>query len=94
MTINRIGRGKLASGSMACNEFVELVTEYLEGTLPLEERERFEQHLALCDGCDTYLEQMRQTVSLMGRLPEESIPPTALDKLLRAFSDWKDTEGM
>ncbi|HLZ38790.1 MAG TPA: zf-HC2 domain-containing protein, partial [Mycobacteriales bacterium] len=42
-----------------CQDLVELVTEYLEGTLPPELRRRFEDHLALCEGCDTYVEQMR-----------------------------------
>ena len=74
---------------MACNEFVELVTEYLEGTLSLEDRRRFEEHLALCDGCSVYLEQMRQTISVLGCLPEEAIPPAAEDKLLGAFRNWK-----
>jgi anti-sigma factor RsiW len=74
---------------LACNEFVELVTEYLEGTLSPEERARFEEHMAQCDGCDTYLEQMRQTISVLGRLSEEAVPADAQDKLLAAFRDWR-----
>ena len=80
----------VTSNHMACNEFVELVTEYLEGTLSPEDRQRFEEHLALCDGCSTYLEQMRQTISVLGRLPEEAIPPAAEEKLLSAFRELED----
>ncbi|MBI1880871.1 MAG: zf-HC2 domain-containing protein [Chloroflexi bacterium] len=60
---------------MNCRELVELVTEYLEGTLPSAERERFETHLSTCSGCTSYLRQMRQTVLTLGKLTEETIAP-------------------
>lgn len=77
---------------MTCRELVELVTEYLEGTLPPAERARFEAHLRECDGCTTYLEQMRQLIAALGRLAEEAIPEEARRRLLQAFRDWKGTE--
>ena len=52
---------------LACRELVELVTDYLEGTLPSRERERFEAHLAECNACDAYVEQVRATIRLTGR---------------------------
>ena len=76
--------------SMACKELVELVTEYLEGTLPLEQRTRFEEHLAVCGGCRTYLVQMRETIHLTGTLSEDDLSQQAQDELLHAFRDWKD----
>lgn len=79
----------MSTPELACQEFVELVTEYLEGTLPPAERVRFEQHLALCDGCTTFLEQMRQTIRLLGSLTEEMIPAEGKEKLLLAFHDWR-----
>jgi anti-sigma factor RsiW len=60
---------------LTCQELVELVTEYLEQTLPPAERTRFEAHLAGCRGCRTYVEQMRQTIQALGTLTEESLPP-------------------
>ena len=74
---------------MSCNELVELVTEYLERALPPGERARFEAHLAQCPGCRVYLQQMRQTIRVVGRLSEEDLAPAARDKLLRAFRAWK-----
>jgi anti-sigma factor RsiW len=74
---------------MSCKELVELVTDYLEDALPPAERARFEEHLAICPGCVTYLEQIRTTVQTVGTLREESIPPSTRDELLRAFRDWK-----
>ena len=74
---------------MACKELVELVTEYLEGTLPAGDRRRFEDHLKDCDPCVTYLDQMRQTIRSLGRLTEASLPEDAKQDLLRIFRDWK-----
>jgi anti-sigma factor RsiW len=74
---------------MSCKELVELVTDYLEDAMPPEERQRFEEHLAICPGCVTYVQQMRQTVVTTGALREESVPPEAREALLGAFRDWK-----
>lgn len=73
---------------MPCRELVELVTDYLEDRLSPVDRERFEIHLRACDACRTYLEQFRQTIRALGRLPEESLSPEAKTTLLAAFRDW------
>jgi anti-sigma factor RsiW len=78
---------------MNCQELVELVTEYLEGALPDADRARFENHLRGCDGCTHYVEQMRRTIQLSGRLSEQSISPEARDSLLSAFRSWKNEKG-
>ena len=74
---------------MTCKELVELVTEYLEGTLQEDVRMRMERHLSGCDGCTTYLEQMRQTIRLTGQVQEETLTPQQRDDLLKLFRDWK-----
>ncbi len=73
---------------LSCQEFVELVTDYLEGALPEEERLRFEEHISRCDGCTAYLEQIRQTVTVAGRLTEDALSPDAERALLGAFRGW------
>jgi anti-sigma factor RsiW len=78
----------LISEDLTCQELVELVTEYLEGGLSPEDRDRFEQHLVLCDGCAAHLEQMRTTIVLTGSLTEDSIPPDVQERLLGVFRDW------
>ena len=74
---------------LTCRELVELVTEYLEGAMPSAERMRFEEHVQMCEGCDVYVDQMRETIRLLGTLNEESIPPETERQLRRAFRDWK-----
>ncbi len=78
-----------ASQEMSCRELVQVINDYLEGALTPPDRKRFEEHLAICDGCQTYLDQMRRTMRAVGKLSEESIPADAKNVLLQAFRDWK-----
>lgn len=78
-----------AADALACQELVELITDYLEGALSPFDHERFETHIAGCGDCTAYLEQVRQTVAVVGRLREEDIPGPALEPLLVAFRNWK-----
>jgi anti-sigma factor RsiW len=75
---------------MACNELVEVVSDYIEGRLPAGDVERFEAHLEICDGCRNYLDQMQATIHALGHLPEETISAEARDRMLEAFKGWKD----
>lgn len=75
---------------LTCQELVEVVTEYLEGAMPAEQRMRFEEHLAYCSWCQTYLAQMRETVEVTGMLREDDLSAEARDALLRVFRDWKE----
>jgi anti-sigma factor RsiW len=74
---------------LTCRELVELVTDYLEGRLAPAERARFEEHLSGCPGCQAYLDQMRQTLATLGRLPEDGLSDAARDALMGAFRDWR-----
>jgi anti-sigma factor RsiW len=78
-----------APDEMSCRDLVELVTEYLEGTLPAADRGRFEEHLGMCPPCQTYLDQMRQTLRAVGRLPRDAVSDDAKDAFLHVFRDWK-----
>ena len=74
---------------LTCRELVELVTDYLEGVMSPEERARFEQHLVICDGCRSHMDQVRTTLQLLGHLTEDRIAPEAQRDLLAAFRNWK-----
>ena len=80
---------KLVAPQLTCRELVELVTDYLEGALSWRDRRRFERHIAGCDGCTAYLEQMRVAIATTGALTEDAIAPDARDALLHAFRDWR-----
>ena len=74
-----------------CNEFVELVTDYLDGAMPPTEARRLEEHLAICGGCRKVLEQFQAVIRLSGRLSEadvDALPPAAREPVMAAFREW------
>lgn len=71
-----------------CNEIVELVTDYLEGSLDPETRARVDLHLIDCDGCTNYVEQFRATVRTVAKI-DDIIDPAFRLKLLGAFRDFR-----
>jgi anti-sigma factor RsiW len=77
---------------MTCQELVELVTDYFDGALDGPQREQFDAHLAVCPGCETYLEQMRATMRLIHDVKAlERRPEVA--RLLDAFRDWGSSQA-
>ena len=74
---------------LTCQDFVELVTEYLEGALDEDTARRFEEHLAFCPGCETYLSQMKETASRLGEIPVETLSAETQATLLSAFRDFR-----
>ena len=76
----------MADGTaIRCQEVVEVITDYLEGKLPPEDVAIFEAHLALCDGCRWYLDQMRITIAAVGHVEDEEVPAELRDTVLAAF---------
>jgi len=74
---------------LTCAQVVELVTAFLDRRLSPDATERFEEHLAFCDGCSTYLEQMRATIAATGQLRERDLPQVLQEQLLAAFREWR-----
>ena len=73
---------------MTCQQLVELVTDYFEDALTAAERDRFDAHLKVCPGCESYLEQMRITMRLVHDADGlEQRPEVAA--LLEMFRDYK-----
>ena len=77
---------------MTCQELTEVLTDYLEGVMPPEDVARLEAHLELCEGCATYVEQMRQVIRTVHELRPDDVEATAPDELLEAFRAWKRGE--
>ena len=74
---------------LTCRELVELVTDYLDHRLAVEEHVQLEQHLVLCTGCRNHLDQMGSTLRVLRTVPEEELRPEALEELMDAFRDWR-----
>jgi anti-sigma factor RsiW len=75
---------------LTCKEVVELISDYIEGTLPEDTRRRLEEHLAGCDGCTHYLEQMRETIRVTGKVEEQAMTAEERSELITLFREWKE----
>ena len=77
-----------------CNELVEVVTDYLDGSMTDADARRLEEHLTTCPGCASVIEQFRIILRVSGRLGEadvERLPDAERDSLLQAFRDWSSS---
>ncbi len=83
---------RLRHRDIVCQQAVELVTDYLEGTMSRSARRRFEAHLAGCPHCTEYLAQMRATIELAGRITAEDLTPQMQDEFIELYRQWR-SEG-
>ena len=75
-----------------CREMVELITDYIEGSMSRSQRRRFEAHLEKCENCTEYLHQMRATISATGRLREQDLTPEMREEFGALFRRWRSGE--
>jgi len=81
-------RGKIPGGSLPCREVVELLTAYAERALDPVIAEQVRTHLALCPGCELYLEQLVTTARTVAALPMEPLPEETVRDLLAVYREW------
>ncbi|HUR85285.1 MAG TPA: zf-HC2 domain-containing protein [Solirubrobacteraceae bacterium] len=74
---------------LTCQEFVEVLTAYLEDALDPAERAEIERHIVICRGCTNYVEQMRSTIDLLGRMPADDGGDRHREQLLSMFRAWQ-----
>jgi anti-sigma factor RsiW len=78
---------------LVCRQMVELITDYLEGALPRSQRRRFDAHLAGCEHCTEYLQQMRATIRLTGQLTEDDLTPHMRAEFGEIYRRWRAEPG-
>ncbi len=73
--------------SVVCQQLVEMVTDYLEGDLNPIERSAVEAHLAQCEHCTGYIQQVRRMLELTAGTLEEhaDLPPDLLSALTSRY---------
>ena len=72
---------------ITCREFEGFVNDYLDGTLPIEQRKLFDLHLKLCRECRDYLAAYKRTIEISGAVlgpANDSVPDTVPEDLIKA----------
>ena len=80
----------LRKRDLVCQQAIELLTDYLDGSLSRRQRVRLERHLRACPNCSNYLEQIRLTVRLTGAIAPEDLAPDAVHDLTQLYRRWRD----
>ncbi len=80
---------RLLPSPLVCRDAVELVSDYLDGTLSRRDRRRLEKHLAACDACSAYVEQVRATIAASGQVGPEDLPADVVEGLVNLFRQYR-----
>ena len=80
---------RLLPSPLVCRDAVELVSDYLDGTLSRRDRRRLEKHLAACDACSAYVEQVRATIAASGQVGPEDLPVVVVEGLVNLFRQYR-----
>lgn len=81
---------KLLPSALVCQQAVELMSDYLDGSLSRRARRRLEAHLVACDACTAYLEQLRVTIAVSGVVTADDLAPEVLQTLSELFERFRD----
>jgi anti-sigma factor RsiW len=81
---------RMLRSHLVCQQAIELMSDFLDGSLPRRDRRRLEAHLALCDACTAYLEQLRVTIAASGVVSVDDLSPEILESLTELFERYRD----
>jgi len=73
---------------ISCADAIELVTDFLDDALNLDDLANFEAHLSLCEGCRVYVDQLRRTITIVAESRDATVEvaPANFDQLVALFS--------
>jgi anti-sigma factor RsiW len=74
--------------AISCADALELMTDHLEGALSEADAARMRAHLAGCEACKVYLDQLRATIEIVhetGRAEAFPVDPQRVEMLAELF---------
>jgi anti-sigma factor RsiW len=78
---------------ITCQEFEDFVLNYLDDSLPIEQRKLFEWHMRICRECREYLAAYERTFELGQAVlgaADDPVPPDVPDDLIQAILDARE----
>lgn len=73
---------------LSCRDLAEIATEFTEGKLPFRRRVELHLHMAMCRGCRRFVDQLRTTTVMLGRMPAPEVSPKAQEELTGKYAEW------
>ncbi|MEQ8766540.1 MAG: zf-HC2 domain-containing protein [Planctomycetota bacterium] len=78
---------------MTCREFFEFISAYVDGELPDDVGDKFEEHIRACPPCVDYVASFQQTIEISkiccdstveAETPPDEVPEELIQAILRA----------
>jgi len=77
---------------MKCQEMLQMLNEYVDGTVDPALCAEFERHMAGCNPCQVVVDNIRQTITLYRDGQVYELPAPVHDRLRMALRErWKKT---
>ena len=74
-------------GKYSCKDVVDLLSDYIDGECPTEDRALIEGHLADCPECITFVNTFRKSISMAKNLTYPDIPDDLRTRLHRVLDE-------
>jgi anti-sigma factor RsiW len=79
-----------AKRKVTCQNFLDEMSDYIDGSLEEELRVSIEAHLAKCPNCWVVFDETRKTVQIYQSMECNQLPKQVHDRLLAALeNNWK-----
>jgi anti-sigma factor RsiW len=79
-----------AKRKITCQNFLEEMSDYIDGSLEEQVRVSIEAHLAKCPNCWVVFDETRKTVEIFQSMECKPLPEEVKDRLLAALEqNWK-----
>jgi hypothetical protein len=79
-------KSRSTNSQIACQEIAEWASAYLDEHVGEERKRQIAMHLAICAGCETYVEQIATVRDVVGLLPRTVEQPSDSHRLRQAFA--------
>lgn len=74
---------------LTCRQIYDLITEFDDGALSMDERRQFESHVVFCPPCRGFVSQIRTTTRRLGQDTGIELPSELEESIVASFRAWK-----
>jgi anti-sigma factor (TIGR02949 family) len=71
---------------LTCKDFLNELSEFMDGSLDREIREKLQQHVSECPNCWVVLDTTQRTIKVYKGLQPQTIPPDIHSRLMEALN--------
>lgn len=85
--------GSPGPSTIECRQIADLLSDYLDGTLPKPTRELLEWHIEGCGPCVAFVNTYRGTINAATKLKDVEIPSELKQRLLTVLRNQRERQS-